>query len=275
MEINKLRRLGADFDDMHRIVRGLKISRGSNILKTIAPLIEAAHELAQGLLARIQALHESEYAAVPGSRTTLQALTSTVHSTTLAASHLSEALISHAQAPAAVSPDTFEVKPASARSTVVASLAKAAAGFEASATGCHDAVTHIIENLRAPTPAASATAQKQTAAPAPKLTAAQHAALQALAQEGGRLSESIRGHKRFVVPRNSDVRITITTFDALEKRGLVHTDRSTPLLRGQNITVTPAGLDVLAAQRPSPAATPVPPPPPRPPRNPRSHPASR
>lgn len=268
MEISKLRRLGTDFDEMHRIIRSLKINRGSNILKTIAPLIEAAHELTQGLLTRLQALHESEYAAVPGARGTLQALTSTVHSTTLAASHLSEALISHAHAPAAVSPDTFEVKPASARSTVVSSLTKAAAGFEAGATGCHDVVTHIIENLRAPIPAASATAQKQTAARTPKLTAAQHAALQALAQEGGRLSESIRGHKRFVVPRNSDVRITITTFDALEKRGLVHTDRSTPLLRGQNITVTPAGQRLLAAQRPSPATTPMPAAPPRPPRTP-------
>lgn len=139
-------------------------------------------------------------------------------------------------------------------------LAMAVRHFENSATACYDAADYIIEDLSAAAAPARNPARERSGARSPRLSAAQHTALQALADEGGKLYDRLGGG-RFVVPGKSGTRISLATLEALERRDLVRVIRTTSLFHGQEIEATPAGRQALAAQRPGPVTPAVPAPP--------------
>ncbi|KUL53227.1 hypothetical protein ADL30_20680 [Streptomyces sp. NRRL S-1521] len=219
-----------------------------------------AQDLTATTLIRLRALDSSPYTSVPGSRTGLECLASVLSAASLASSDLTSAL----------SANPYEGTPfpghpaddATVRTTrqteaipkMTRHLADAAHQLDLSATGCHYLATGITRALAATRTAAPST--RRTTEPA--LTSAQFAALQSLARGGGRLYESSqRGLGVTRVAADDGTRISIATFRALAKRGLVHRDTSTSLFHGQKITVTAQGRHALAQPRPH-AAPPTP-----------------
>ncbi|MYV46985.1 hypothetical protein [Streptomyces sp. SID2888] len=127
-------------------------------------------------------------------------------------------------------------------------LADAAHQLDLCATGCRYAATDITRDLAA-TRDETASARRSAG---PPLTRAQYDALKSLTLGGGRLYESLqRGLGVTRVATDDGARVSIATFWALSKRGLVDRDTSTSLFRGQKITVTEQGRQALAKRRPA------------------------
>ncbi|TDC70278.1 hypothetical protein [Streptomyces hainanensis] len=102
----------------------------------------------------------------------------------------------------------------------------------------------------AATPRAAAKAQAEAhAGSLERLTPAQRHALQAIAAGGVRLHETVRGSRYIDVGQGP--RITLTTYNSLERKGLISRDTSTMLLfHGQRLTITKRGQAALAAITP-------------------------
>ncbi|KPI25142.1 hypothetical protein OV320_8347 [Actinobacteria bacterium OV320] len=131
-------------------------------------------------------------------------------------------------------------------------LGDAAHQLDLSATGCHYLAHGITEDLTSMQDHRAASAQQTTG---PALTAAQYDALMSLLG-GGRLYESSqRGLGVTRVATDDGTRVSIATYRALAKRGLVAADTSTSLYHGQKITVTEDGHRALTQQRPRAALT--------------------
>ncbi|MFE4664520.1 hypothetical protein ACFRI7_11860 [Streptomyces sp. NPDC056716] len=79
-------------ENVHSDVRSLDLTPGSELRRQITRQIIAVNALAAQAMDRLAALDGSQYTTLPGSRTTVKALTSTVHSTTIAAAELAGVL---------------------------------------------------------------------------------------------------------------------------------------------------------------------------------------
>ncbi|WP_247201194.1 hypothetical protein [Streptomyces scabiei] len=254
----QLRTLARDFEALHARVRDVSYTPGTDALRQISPLLLMTQDLTATVLVRLGALDSSTYTSVAGSRASLECLASVVVASSLAANDLASAL--HANPYEGAPFPGYPAGDASVRTArhaeaipkMTGHLADAAHQLDLSATGCHYVATGITRDLAA-TCEGAATAQRSAG---PPLTRAQYDALKALALGGGRLYESSqRGLGVTRVATDGGTRVSIATFRALNKRGLVDWDTSTSLFRGQKITVTEHGRQALAKPRPAATAT--------------------
>lgn len=257
-QVQQLRTLARDFETLHARVRDVSYTPGTDALRQISPLLLTAQDLTATALVRLGALDGSAYTSIAGSRASLECLSSVVVvvASSLAGNDLASALYANpyegAPFPGYPADDASvrTARHAEAIPKMTGHLADAAHQLDLSATGCHYVATGITRDLAA-TRDGAATAQR---AAGPALTGTQNDALKALALGGGRLYESSqRGPGETRVATGNGTRVSIATFRALAKRGLVARDTSTSLFRGQNITVTEHGQQALA--KPHPAAT--------------------
>ncbi|MFJ2262223.1 hypothetical protein ACIOKD_28515 [Streptomyces sp. NPDC087844] len=253
-QAQQLRALAREFEALHTSVLDISYTPGTDALHRISPLLLRAQDLTATALFRLRALDASAYTAVAGSSAGLECLSSVVVASSQAGNDLASALYANPYegAPfAGYSADDESVRTtrrAEAIPKMTGHLVDAARQLDLSATGCHYVATGITRALAA-TRDESASAQR---AAAPALTSAQYDALQAFASGAGRLHESSqRGLGVTRVATSDGTRVSIATFRALATRGLVDRDTSTSLARGQKVTVTEQGQQVLAAQRPA------------------------
>ncbi|MDH6439406.1 DNA-binding MarR family transcriptional regulator [Streptomyces sp. SAI-144] len=257
----QLRTLARDFEALHARVRGVSYTPGTDALRQISPLLLMTQDLTATVLVRLGALDSSTYTSIAGSRASLECLSSVVVASSLAGNDLASALHANpyegAPFPAYPADDASvrTARHAEAIPKMTVHVANAAHQLDLSGIGCHYVATGITRDLAAARDGAD-TVQR---AAAPPLTSTQYDALRALALSGGRLYESSqRGLGVTRVAADDGTRISIATFRALNKRGLVDWDTSTSLFQGQKITVTEHGRRVLAKQRPAAtAATPA------------------
>ncbi|MBT2527555.1 hypothetical protein J7E91_19530 [Streptomyces sp. ISL-99] len=252
-QADQLRALARDFEALHARVRDVSYTPGTDALRQISPLLLKAQDLTAITLVRLGALDNSAYTNIAGSRASLECLASVVVASSLAGQDLALALYANpyegAPFPGYPVDDASvrTVRHAEAIPKMTGHLADAAHQLDLSATGCHYVATGVTRDLTAVREAA-ATAQR---AAGPALTGPQYDALETFSLGSCRLYEMGLGVTR--VATDDGARVSIATFRALAKRGLVDRDTSTSLFRGQKITVTEEGQQALA--RPRPAAT--------------------
>ncbi|MFJ6709049.1 MULTISPECIES: hypothetical protein [unclassified Streptomyces] len=256
----QLHALAADFDALHTRVRDVSYTPGTDALQKISPLLLKAQEMTAAVLVRLSTLDSSAYTPIAGSRSSLECLASVAVASTLAGSDLASALLAspYDGAPSDGSPaDGAPARTArhtAALTKVSGRLADACHQLDRSATGCRDAATALTHDLRA----ARDTAGPAQEAAVPALTDTQYDALKSLAPGNGMLYEGARRGPGVIRVATADgTRVSIATFRALNKRGLVGRDMTTRLSRGQKITVTKLGHQVLARPRPTTAAGPA------------------
>jgi hypothetical protein len=248
LQIDHLRQLGADFTALHRTVKALEVRPGTEMLQHLAPKILAIHELAGRSLVRLSVLDGSQYTAVPGSRASLETLASVVTAASLAASDLATAVTHNPLdaagfpgGPAADDASMRHARHAEAVPLLAESLADAAHQLDLCATGCHYTASGIARDIKN---------HPEHRPPLPKLTTAQHAALDKVAQGGARRYRPTRGN-RVTIRAQDGSTIHTKPFTVLEQHRLVRIDHRTSALAGQHITVTAAGKLALETQRPS------------------------
>ncbi|MGW1609790.1 hypothetical protein ACWCQZ_10390 [Streptomyces sp. NPDC002285] len=258
-QAEQLRCLASDFEALHARVRDISYTPGTDALRQISPLLLKAQDLTATALVRLGALNSSAYTSIAGSRASLECLSSVLVASSLAGNDLASALYANPYegAPfpgyAADDTSTSTTRHAEAIPKMTGHLADAAHQLDLSATACHYVATGITRDLAATcheTPSARR-------ADGPPLTSAQYDTLKALALGGGKLYESSqRGLGVTRVATDDGTRVSIATFRALNKRGLVDWDTSTSLFHGQKITVTENGRQALASPRPAATAAP-------------------
>ncbi|MGW2689573.1 hypothetical protein ACWC6I_41270 [Streptomyces sp. NPDC001414] len=245
--------LGDDFDALHTRVRDVSYTLGTDALQRISPLLLKAQELTAAVLVRLSTLDSSTYTRLAGSRSSLECLASVAVASTLAGNDLASALFANPYDGAPF--DGYPAEDASTGTTrhsqalpkMARHLADAAHQLDLSATGCRYVATGITHDLGA----ARDTAGTVQEAAVPALTGIQYDALKSLAPGTGMLYEGARrGPGAIRVATADGTRISIATFRALNKRGLVGRDMTTRLSRGQKITVTKLGHQALAKPRP-------------------------
>ncbi|WP_240678044.1 hypothetical protein [Streptomyces griseoviridis] len=192
------------------------------------------------------------YTNIAGSRAGLELLASVVSASSLAGNDIANALFANpyegAQFSGYVADDDAvrTARHAEAIPRMTRHLDDAAHQLDRSATGCHYLAHGITEDLASRQDHTAASAQQTTGL---ALTAAQYDALKSLL-EGGRLHESSqRGLGVTRVATDDGTRVSIATYRALAKRGLVTADTSTSLYHGQKITVTEDGHRALTQPR--------------------------
>lgn len=241
---------------------------GTDALHRIGPLLLQTQDLTAAAMVRLTALDNSAYTHIAGSRASLDLLSSVVSSSSLAGTALAHAL--HANpyegAQFAGYPADDEAVRARRHAEAIPKMSehlnKAVHQLDLCATGCRYLAHGIAEDL------ASARDHKTTAvgqtaeaaiSPAPKtvrqragaaLSPAQYDALNALSAGGLLCESSARGLGVTRVATQDGTRVSIATYRALAKRGLVRSDSDTSLFQGQKITVTEAGQRALAGPRP-------------------------
>ncbi|MEU9155117.1 hypothetical protein AB0D59_32300 [Streptomyces sp. NPDC048417] len=259
-QVQQLRTLAREFEALHARVRDLSYTPGTDALRQISPLLLKAQDLTATVLVHLGTLESSAYTSVAGSRSSLECLASVAVASSLAGNDLASALIANpydgAPFPGYPADDaaTRTARHTAAIPKMTEHLADAAHQLDLSATGCHYVAAGITRDLDA---AREETVSAQAAA-VPALTRTQYDALKALALGSGHLYESAqRGLGATRVATGDGTRISIATFRALHKRGLVGRDMSTRLSRGQKITVTKLGHQALARPRPTATAGPA------------------
>jgi hypothetical protein len=246
--------LARDFEALKERVHDVSYTPGTDALRHVGPLLFQTQNLTAIALAHLTALDNSAYTHVAGSRASLDLLSSVVSSSSLAGTDLAHVLLANpyeGEQFAGYPADDDAVRAArhaEAIPKMSGHLNDAVHQLDLCATGCHHLAHGITEDLvSAQNPKPSA-AQETTQ---PALTCAQHDALTAL-KGGGQLYESsTRGLGVTRVATEDGTRISIATYRALAKRGLVTRDTSTSLLnQGQRIIVTEQGERALAQPRP-------------------------
>ncbi|WP_132836141.1 hypothetical protein [Streptomyces sp. BK205] len=237
-------------------MREASYTPGTDALRHISPLLLRSQDLTATALARMSALNDSAYPSVAGSRAGLELLAS---SSSLAGTDLAHVMLANpfegAQLAGYPADDEAvrTVRHAEAIPKMNGHLDDAVHQLDLCAIGCRYLAHGITENLAAPQEQKAAAVQLQTTGPA--LTPAQHDALTAL-NGGGYLCESAaRGLGVIHVATYDGTRVSIATYRALAKRGLVTRDTGTSLTTGQKITVTEQGQQALAQPRPLSALT--------------------
>ncbi|MGW0710197.1 hypothetical protein ACWD4G_30290 [Streptomyces sp. NPDC002643] len=233
---------------------------GTDALRRISPFLVQTQNLTAAALAHLTALDHSTYTALAGSRSGLELLASVVYSSSLAANDLANALMANPYEGAPFS--GYPADDASSRAArhtealprMASHLQDAAHQLDLSATGCHYLAHSITDKLASSPGHKAASTQQTTGHHRLALTRSQYAALEAL-RDGGHLYENARRAGVTRVATDDGTRVSIATYEALRKRGLVTADTSTPLLyHGQKITVTEDGHRAL--KQPRPQATP-------------------
>ncbi|WP_326812267.1 hypothetical protein OIE62_07765 [Streptomyces scopuliridis] len=253
-QIDHLRQLGADFAALHTTITALDAQPGTAMLRQLGPKILAIHELVGRTLVRLSVLDGSQYTAVPGSRTSLETLSSVVASASVAASQLAIAVADNpleaAAFPGGPQADDVTVRRtrhAEAAPRLAESLTTAAHHLDLCATCCQYTASGIARDLKD---------HPEHTPQLPNLTAAQYAALDKIAQGGAQLYES-RGRGISVLAGDGST-IHAEPFAAIDKHRLVHVNTTTSALAGQSVTITAAGKWVLDIQKPGRAPTAAP-----------------
>ena len=228
------------------MVDSLDKKPGPGFFAEVTPLLLESQQLTRQLVAALSHLSTSEYATVPGSRSTLDALTAAVGSATLVSTHLAHAIATNplvgASLPgAAVDEEAIrQAREAAAQSGVAECLAEALHDLDLTATGCSYAATGIVRNLE----------HAEAAIPLPKLNSKQTDALESLARGEGRRYEDGFGRKTKVyVPGGHSVHPA--TFAFFEKYRLVQVDAAMSSYQDQRVTVTDRARRLLAQPRPA------------------------
>ncbi|MCZ4103063.1 hypothetical protein [Streptomyces sp. H39-C1] len=182
---------------------------------------------------------------MPGSRSSLEALSEVVASACFAASQLARAVADNpleattfAGGPPSDDAALRQARHAEAAPLLAENLATAAHHLKLCATCCHYTASGITRDLQR-------TASTSAGRPVPhRLSDTQYQALRSLAQGGATMQTRGRGSTMVCTPDLTV--ITIATFQSLDKRGLLHLDTSVPPYKGRSITVTPEGHHALA-----------------------------
>ncbi|TFI21369.1 hypothetical protein E4P36_33760 [Streptomyces sp. 4R-3d] len=235
-------------------MRGVSYTPGTDALRQISPLLLKTQDLTATLLVRLGALDNSPYTRIPGSHASLECLSALVIASTQAGNDLASALYANPLEGAAFpgypaySESDRVARHATAIPLMTGHLEDAVHQLDLSATGCHYVATGITRDL-ADIHDQAKSAQMDAGS---SLSPAQYDALKALSLGQGKLQE--RSHRGLGVTRvatHDGTRISIATYRALDKHGLVTADTSTSLFHGQKITVTDHGQQALAQRRPA------------------------
>ncbi|MEU2231279.1 hypothetical protein [Streptomyces vietnamensis] len=223
---------------------------GPGFFAEVTPLLLESQQLTRRLVAALSHLSTSDYATVPGSRSTLDSLAGTVGSAALVSTHLAQAIavnpldgLSLLGAPADEAA-IRQSREADARDAVEECLAEALHDLELTATYCSYAASSIARNI----------ALAQAAMPLPKLNAKQLAALDALARRGG--EQRITGSSSVRILAADGRLVHPATFAFFEKHRLVHVDSGTSITQGQKITTTERARQLLTRPRSTMPTTP-------------------
>ncbi|MGD3109301.1 hypothetical protein [Streptomyces sp. YGL11-2] len=245
--------MARDFEALKARVRDVSYTPGTDALHRISPLLLQTQDLTATALARLTALDNSSYSHIAGSRGSLELLASVVSSSSLAGTDLAHVVLANPYEGAQVAgypADDEAVRTArhtEAIPKMSGHLDDAVHQLDLCAIGCHYLAHGITEDLATAQEYKSAAVRQKTG---PALSPAQYDALCAL-QGGGKLYESsTRGLGVTRVATNDGTRVSIATYRALARRGLVSADASTSLYQGQKITVTEQGRQALAQPRP-------------------------
>ncbi|MFI8811444.1 MULTISPECIES: hypothetical protein [unclassified Streptomyces] len=247
LQIDHLHQLGADFAAMHSSVTVLDARPGSELLQQLAPKILSIQELVGRALVRLTALDGSQYAAVPGSRTSMETLSEVVASAAVAASQLAKAVADNplesaglADSPPADINAIRQVRDAEATRLLSGSLITAAHHLDLCATCCQVTASGITRDLK----------DHPELAKLPQLTDAQYTALDRIAQGGTRHFMRLNGSASTVAGDGKTVHSP--PVGVLLQYRLIRFDARTPPMAGQDVTVTAAGSLVLDIQKPGP-----------------------
>ncbi|CAL9417051.1 hypothetical protein [Streptomyces sp. enrichment culture] len=248
-EATRLRTLGSDFEDLHSNVLHLRLKPGADTRQKIATVIVTTNRLAERALEQLEALARSQYTAVPGSRPSLEAMTSVVHAATTAAGGLAAALSENPAGgvPYPGSSTNQDTKYKTAPSAIPKHLAEAAHQLDLAFTGCYHLARSIPRDLQQHS-------GQQHAVTAPKLSARQYETLVRLSEGGGRLYNGARSYRGRAIDGNGRT-VNQATLAVLTKHALVVVNTSTSLFTGQRLVVTEAGRQAITAYAPS--ASPV------------------
>ncbi|MFJ8978753.1 hypothetical protein [Streptomyces sp. NPDC102282] len=226
---------------------------GTDALRHIGPLLLQAQDLTATAMVRLTALDNSAYTHVAGSHASLDLLSSVVSSSSLAGTDLAHALLANPYEGAQFAgyPADDEAVRAARHAEAIPRMSghlnDAVHQLDLCATGCHYLAHGITEDLASAQDHRTVVLRRTAGA---ALSPAQYDALTALAA-GGRLYESsTRGLGVTRVATQDGTRVSIATYRALAKRGLVSADTGTSVFQGQKITVTGEGQRVLAGPRP-------------------------
>ncbi|MEU2131751.1 hypothetical protein [Streptomyces sp. NPDC018352] len=254
--IGQLRHLAASFEALRSQVHDLSVAPGPTALRSLSPMFHTAQGLAARLTTQVSELSASPYTTVAGSQESLDALCSAIGSASLASCGLAHALARNPLdgtgfgGPTEHEARFREARHAEAVPVMAEHLQDAVGQLALCATVCHYVATGMSKDL---VPASTTTARRNTS---PELSDTQYKALGALAKGGASMETKGRGSARVAVP--DGIRVTIATFQSLDKRGLVHLDTSVPLFHGRAITVTADGNRALAHRRSTTPAAAVP-----------------
>uniref|UniRef100_A0AAU2ABZ8 Uncharacterized protein n=1 Tax=Streptomyces sp. NBC_00093 TaxID=2975649 RepID=A0AAU2ABZ8_9ACTN len=245
--------MARDFEALRARVHDVSHTPGTDALRRIGPLLLTAQDLTATALRHLTALDDSAYTSLTDSRAGLELMASVVYTSSLGGTELANALSANPYEGVPFSGHSADdsssrtARHAEAVPRMAGHLGDAAHQLDLSASGCRYVAHGITENLSSVQDSKAASAQQTTG---PTLTLTQYDALKALAS-GGRLYESSqRGMGVTRVASDDGTRVSIATYRALAKHGLVTADTRTSLYHGQKITVTENGHRALTQPRP-------------------------
>ncbi|MFJ8532320.1 hypothetical protein [Streptomyces sp. NPDC093591] len=161
------------------------------MLAQLAPKIVQIHELIGRTLQQLATLDGSQYTLVPGSRSSLETLSSAVATASVAATDLASAVADNplegavfADGPPLDEDAVRKARHAEAAPRLAEALADAAHDLDLCATCCLYTASGILRDLKE---------HPEHLPPLPQLTSAQYTALEMVAQGGASLIRSLRG----------------------------------------------------------------------------------
>jgi hypothetical protein len=278
-EVNTLRRLTRDYTDLLFALADGPPHLDTDGLAWLSARVLDTQALTRRVLESLRALTTSNTAPTPEHLYALKNVATIARDTTEASLILTDAVtifpptaaIPQTQTAHSVQDPEHDHEHDRARQAIAEKLRDASRMLQSCATACLYAAAALTDYPTGTAPATSSDNARSTPAaetahaPAPtrsrRLTAAQTNALRAIAAGGVTMHEPARiGTAR--ISAGGGVRITMSTYAALGRLGLVDRDPSTSLYRGQRLYVTDAGHAVLSALPPAaPVARPAPPPP--------------
>ncbi|MFI1251468.1 hypothetical protein OHA63_06190 [Streptomyces anulatus] len=149
----QLHHLAREFETLHVRVRDVSYTPGADALRRIGPLLLAAQDLTATALVRLNALHNSTFAAVAGRRASLERLSSVLVASSLVNNALARALQANpGEGEPAPGDRSHEGMAGTARQAeaillIVGHLDEAAAQLELSSTACRQLAAGIVRNL--------------------------------------------------------------------------------------------------------------------------------
>ncbi|MFE9686749.1 hypothetical protein [Streptomyces sp. NPDC006285] len=247
VQVDHLRRLGADFTSLKDSVTALDARPGASLLAQLSPKIGQAHQLIARTLQQLTDLSASQYTAVPGSRAALDAFCGVVESASLAAADLAGAVaenpldaVGFAGGSSEDADAVRKARHASSAPLLAKALTRAAQCLDLSAAGCLYTASGISRDL--------ATSPEYLAS-LPRLTRSQYTALEKIAQGGTRFYGSRRGGRE-TIRAGDDSTLHTKPFEVLRKNRLVDLRGHGSSLGGWDVRVTAAGRLALIAQKP-------------------------